>query len=184
MAIVPNILTLLRLFMVPVFVACFFIFTETPAIPLAIYALAMLTDALDGKIARAFNCTSRFGTLVDPLADKLMTLSVVVCLCWARIIPVAAMILVAFREINMIIVGAFAAKHNIVIAACLPGKLATALFTAALVFLIPWHGVAWLVTAASFILYAAIIVAFYAAFYYMAILKKRIAEIEQAQPGC
>ena len=179
MSYIPNILTLIRLFMVPVFVAVFMLIPENPGIALAIYALAMLTDALDGKIARSFNCTSRFGTLADPLADKLMTLAVVVCLAWARIIPIPAMILVAIRELTMIIVGAVAAKNNIIIAACFPGKLATALFTAALVFLIPWHGVEWLVTAASFVLYAAVAVAFYAAFYYMAILIKRIAEAKQ-----
>lgn len=184
MSIVPNILTLIRLFMVPIFVAAFIAFPDAPGIALCIYVLAMLTDVVDGKIARAFNCTSRFGTLADPLADKLMTLSVVICLCWSRIIPIAAMVLVAIREVTMISVGAFAAKHNIVIAACLPGKLATVLFTAALVFLIPWHGIVWLESAAHWLLYIAIAVAFYAAFYYTVILKRRIVEMKQPQAGC
>ena len=179
MSIIPNLLTVLRLLMVPVFIAVFILVPENPAIALCVYALAMLTDALDGKIARAFNCTSRFGTLVDPLADKLMTLSVVVCLCYSRIIPLYAMVLVAVREIAMIIVGAVAAKSNVVIAACFPGKLATVLVTAALVLLIPWPGIGWLVTLATVLLYAAIITAFYAAFYYMAILRKRFSEIKQ-----
>lgn len=179
MSLIPNILTVIRLIMVPVFVAVFSLAPEKPEAALCIYALAMLTDALDGRIARAFNCTSRFGTLADPLADKLMTLAVVVCLAWSGIIPLPAMVLVAVREITMISVGAVAARNNIVIAACLPGKLATVLFTAALVFLIPWHGIGWIVTAASFVLYVAICTAFYAAFYYMAILRKRIVEFKR-----
>ena len=179
MSLIPNILTVLRLIMIPVFVAVFIFIPDAPEIALMIYAIAMLTDALDGKIARAFNCTSRFGTLADPLADKLMTLAVVVCLAWSQIIPLPAMLLVAIRELTMISVGAVAAKNNIVIAACFPGKLATLLFTVALVFLIPWHGVHWLIIAASFVLYIAICTAFYAAFYYMAILRKRIAEYKQ-----
>lgn len=174
MAYIPNILTLLRLIMVPVFVAVFAVFPDTPVIALAVYALAMLTDALDGKIARAYNCISTFGTLVDPLADKLMTLAAVVCIASAGIIPRLAMILVAIREVAMIVIGAFAARANIVIPACWPGKLATVLFTAAFVLLFPWHGVALITTAAKWMLYVAIVAAFYAAGYYSVILIKRL----------
>ncbi len=179
MAVIPNILTVLRLCMVPVFIAMFVAFPEKPEYAMLVYASAMLTDALDGKIARTYNCISRFGTLVDPLADKLMTLAVVSCLTQAGIIPLTAMVLVAVREITMIAVGAVAAKNDIVIAACLPGKIATMLFTAALVFLIPWHGIEEIVIAASLLLYAAIAVAFYAAFYYMVIMNRRIAEVKR-----
>jgi len=184
MSLIPNILTVIRLILIPIFVAVFFLIPACPGIALIIYGAAMLTDALDGKIARAFNCTSRFGTLVDPLADKLMTLSVVICLCSARLIPIPAMILVAIRELTMICVGAVAAKRNIIIAACFPGKLSTALFTAALVFLIPWHGIDWITSAASVALYIAIIAAFYAAFYYLLILKKRMAQEHSLNAGC
>lgn len=180
MSFIPNALTVLRLILVPVFVAVFVVFPGQPGIALAVYAAAMLTDVIDGKVARAYNCVSRFGTLVDPLADKLMTLSAVVCLAWARIIPVPAMILVAIRELTMIAVGAYAAHEDIVIAACFPGKLSTVLFTASLVLLFPWHGVEWLYTAANYLLYAAIVSAFYAAAYYTVILKKRVSERRQA----
>lgn len=176
MAHIPNILTVIRLILVPVFVAVFAAFPDKPVAALAVYAAAMLTDALDGKIARAYNCVSVFGTLVDPLADKLMTLACVVCLAWSRIIPLPAMILVAIRELTMIAVGACAAHANIVIPACLPGKLATVLFTASLVLLFPWHSVEWLTVAATWMLYIAIAAAFYAAGYYLVILVRRMRE--------
>lgn len=176
MSIIPNVLTVLRLLMVPVFIAVFILYPDQPYIALIVYAAAMLTDALDGRIARAYNCTSRFGMLVDPLADKLMTLAAVSCLAWARIVPLTAMIVAAACEFAKIAVATYAAKVGIVIAACMPGKLATVLFTAALVLLIPWHGVEWLSTAGMWILFVAIALALYAAFYYMRILMRRMEQ--------
>lgn len=176
MSYIPNILTVIRLALVPVFIAAFVALPESPSIALLIYAAAMLTDAVDGRIARAYNCVSVFGTLADPLADKLMTLAAVVCLARSGIIPLAAMILVAIREVTMIAVGTYAAHANIVIPACFPGKLATVLFTGSLVLLFPWHGVEWIFSAARIMLYAAITAAFYAAAYYLVILVKRMHE--------
>lgn len=174
MSLVPNVLTVLRIVMVPVFVAVFFMFPDEPGAALLVYAIAMFTDALDGRIARACNCVSRFGTLVDPLADKLMTLAALVCLTWAGVIPLPALITAAVCESAKIGAATYAARQDIVIAACLPGKLATVLFTAALVLLIPWHGVKWLTNAAMWLLFAAIALALYAAFYYMRILICRL----------
>lgn len=174
MALIPNLLTVLRLAMAPVFAVAFFTFPDEPVAALIVYALAMFTDALDGKIARACNCVSRFGTLADPLADKLMTLMALVCLAWAGIVPLPAMIAAAVCEVAKIGFAAYAAKQDIVIAACLPGKLATVLFTASLVLLIPWHSVTWLTNAATWLLFAAIALAVYAAFYYMRILMCRL----------
>ena len=176
MSVIPNLLTSLRLILVPVFIVIFAVFPQYPSLALLVYVIAMFTDALDGRIARAYNCVSEFGTLVDPLADKLMTLAAVVCLTWSRIIPLTAMVLVAIREITMICIGAYAAHKDIVRAACIPGKVATVMFTVSLVLLFPWHGIEWFTKAAEFMLYSAIIVAFYAAIYYLAILVKRMNE--------
>ncbi len=70
----PNILTLLRIFLVPVFVAVDFLAPHGWAGPLAaaVFALAAVTDGLDGALARKWGSTSRFGAVVDPIADKLM----------------------------------------------------------------------------------------------------------------
>jgi CDP-diacylglycerol--glycerol-3-phosphate 3-phosphatidyltransferase len=70
----PNILTLLRIFLVPVFVAVDYLAPHGWAGPLAaaVFALAAVTDGLDGALARRWGSTSRFGAVVDPIADKLM----------------------------------------------------------------------------------------------------------------
>ncbi len=70
----PNLLTLLRILLVPVFLAVDFLAPPGWAGPLAatVFALAAVTDGLDGALARRWGSTSRFGAVVDPIADKLM----------------------------------------------------------------------------------------------------------------
>lgn len=69
----PNLLTLTRLASVPVLVLVFFLpFKASPLIAAAIFAVAGITDAFDGYLARKMKLTSRFGAFIDPVADKLM----------------------------------------------------------------------------------------------------------------
>ena len=78
----PNKLTLLRVFMIPIFVV-FMLVDITPFdnwIALAVFILASLTDLLDGKIARKYNLVTNFGKFMDPLADKLLVCSAMICL--------------------------------------------------------------------------------------------------------
>lgn len=175
MRILPNVLTIARLAMVPVFILVYFLFPGAPHWAFLVYLLAMLTDALDGRLARKMNCVSRFGALVDPLADKLMTLSAIVCLTYTGHLPLLVLILVATREIVMITGGVLAARMGIVIYAGLPGKLATVLFTASLALLFPWHGVPAVSRIGSVLIYPAIALSFYAAVYYAVILVKKTA---------
>ena len=85
---IPNILSIIRLALVPAFVVVFF--SESPNAQLyagLIFILASLTDALDGFIARRFNMVTRLGRILDPLADKLMTVSALLCVTVAGLIP-------------------------------------------------------------------------------------------------
>ncbi|MEG2137104.1 MAG: CDP-alcohol phosphatidyltransferase family protein, partial [Oscillospiraceae bacterium] len=78
---IPNTLSLFRLVLVPVFGVTFF--GDSPAAryyAAAIYALAFLTDIADGWIARHFNQVTKLGRILDPLADKLMTFTVIICI--------------------------------------------------------------------------------------------------------
>ena len=76
----PNKLTLLRVFLVPVFL----VFLLIPSIPhrfllaLVVFALASITDALDGHIARSQNLITNFGKFLDPLADKVLVMAALV----------------------------------------------------------------------------------------------------------
>ena len=78
----PNKLTVLRVIMVPFFV--FFMLTDVGGaankwIALALFVIASLTDMLDGKIARKYNLVTNFGKFMDPLADKLLVCSAMIC---------------------------------------------------------------------------------------------------------
>ena len=83
----PNKLTVLRVLMVPFFVL--FMLTDLGGvankwIALAIFVVASLTDLLDGKIARKYNLVTNFGKFMDPLADKLLVCSAMICLIEKR----------------------------------------------------------------------------------------------------
>ncbi len=101
----PNILSVFRMCLVPVFV-CFF-FSKDPNghfYAAAIYALAALTDILDGIIARKFNLITKLGIVLDPLADKLMTITVFICITIRGIIP-WWIILILFAKDALLIIG-------------------------------------------------------------------------------
>ncbi len=94
---IPNILSFIRLLMVPVFITLFFR-ADTLWWAGTVYALAGLTDILDGAIARRTGSITRLGRVIDPLADKLMQVSAFACLAIARIIPVWVILILAAKE--------------------------------------------------------------------------------------
>lgn len=132
----PNKLTVLRLFLVPVFVAVFIIFggeTWGRIVSAAIFALASFTDFLDGKIARKYSLITDFGKFLDPLADKFMVIGALVSILYAadaglyRILFFCVTIIVIFRELavtSMRLVVATSAD-KVVIAANWLGKIKT-----------------------------------------------------------
>ena len=94
---VPNALTGARLVAVPVFVALFLRGERKAA--LAVFVGAMITDALDGILARALKQFTRIGALLDPLADKLLGLAALVLLCWSRALPWWLLVVTLFRDV-------------------------------------------------------------------------------------
>ncbi|NDL66626.1 CDP-diacylglycerol--glycerol-3-phosphate 3-phosphatidyltransferase [Anaerotalea alkaliphila] len=128
---IPNILTVFRLLLVPVFALVFF--SDMPNArfhALGIFILAGVTDVLDGQIARRFNLVSVVGTVLDPLADKLMLLTALVCLTLAGTMPLWAFAIVLSKELFMISTGVYMyfRKEKVVIPANRFGKMATVLF--------------------------------------------------------
>ncbi|MEI8292524.1 MAG: CDP-diacylglycerol--glycerol-3-phosphate 3-phosphatidyltransferase [bacterium] len=119
----PNRLTLARIVFTALFVLCFsadFPFRFTSAFLL--FALAALTDLLDGLIARRWNLITDFGKLMDPLADKILTASAFVCLIQFGAIPAWAVILVISREFLITGLRSLAATNGFVIPADNLGK--------------------------------------------------------------
>jgi len=87
----PNILSLFRIVLVPVFLICFFAGgPEWRMISAFVFILAVFTDFLDGRIARRYNQITMLGRFLDPLADKMMLYSVLISLTLAEIIPTGA----------------------------------------------------------------------------------------------
>ena len=136
---VPNTLSLIRVFMVPAFVATLIFMRDIPVwgliIPLIIYALTALTDMLDGQIARRCNLVTDFGKFIDPLADKFMVLSsMIAMLVWMilrnevvmSIIFVWVVLIILLRELGVTSLRlVVAGKSGIVVAASWLGKIKT-----------------------------------------------------------
>lgn len=124
----PNILSGLRLILVGVFVMLFRAGSYLPA--LCVFVFAFFTDVLDGQIARANGWVSNLGKLLDPLADKLMTLAALVCIYLGKLKPIylVLFLLMALKELLMVIGGLFMVKRRVVAMADWPGKIATGLF--------------------------------------------------------
>ncbi len=128
---IPNVLTMLRLALVPVFIVLFF--QGQRKIALAVFIVASLTDLLDGYLARKLHQITDFGKLFDPLADKLMVLSALVCQGIAGVFPWVAILIVGVKELLMVLGGAFMLKKGIVVYANMYGKVATVAFMISLI---------------------------------------------------
>lgn len=127
---VPNILTILRMFMVPLFLFCFFSGMENKmAISFTIVLLAGVTDFLDGYIARRYKLITKFGIAMDPLADKMMLVAVLLSLTVKQVLPPWILIVVAVKECTLILGALLLHRHHeIVIPANRIGKAATITF--------------------------------------------------------
>ena len=103
---IPNLLSLLRLALVPMFAVVFFQpWPDAHTWAALIYLIAFLTDIADGWIARRFNQITKLGRILDPLADKLMTFTVIVCITADHIIPLWAVVVFFCKELTMAIGG-------------------------------------------------------------------------------
>ena len=106
----PNIITVIRLLLIPVFIFCFFVY-EDKRIAFAVFIFAAMSDLLDGYLAHRLNAITNFGKLFDPLADKLLQVSALVCLTVIGFLPLAAAIIMAVKELIMIIGGWYVLKR-------------------------------------------------------------------------
>ena len=125
----PNKLTVLRVILVPFFVlfllAADYMGPFSPYIALIIFIVASLTDMLDGKIARKYNLITNFGKFMDPLADKLLVCSAMICLVDLKLIPVWVVLIIIAREFIISGFRLVASDNGIVIAASYWGKFKT-----------------------------------------------------------
>ena len=124
----PNKLTVLRMIMVPFFVLFMLTDIGGPAnkwITLVIFCVASLTDMLDGKIARARNLVTNFGKFMDPLADKMLVCSAMICFIPLGKLAAWYVIIIIAREFIISGFRLVASDNNVVIAASYWGKFKT-----------------------------------------------------------
>ena len=124
----PNKLTVLRVILIPFFVVFLLLSPGNDTfkwIALALFIIASLTDLLDGKIARKYNLITDFGKFMDPLADKLLVCSAMICLIELGRIPSWIVVIIIAREFTISGFRLIAADNGKVIAASYWGKFKT-----------------------------------------------------------
>ena len=122
----PNKLTLIRIILVPFFVLSLLIaFPHHYMVSLIIFIAASITDCLDGQIARKRNMITDFGKFADPLADKILVISALVCFVELGIISAWPVIIVLFREFTVTSIRLIASSKGKVVAANIWGKMKT-----------------------------------------------------------
>lgn len=176
---VPNLLTVFRLLLVPVFYMAYWRpgwVLPNRFFACTVFATAVVTDYLDGVIARKYDASSNFGKLMDPVADKLMTITALYCFYVDGTIDWLFLTIVVGKELAMVVGGYVMLTYRIVVYSKMCGKVAAVLFYLAIVMtffpsLTPWNQV---------VLYAAMALMLYSlAFYFkdgLSQMHKRKAE--------
>ena len=173
----PNKLTIARMCMVPLFMIALMFNTDSSRIlATVIFALASLTDMLDGQIARKYNMVTNFGKLMDPLADKVLTAAAMICLVELGDLAAWIAVLIIFREYLITGLRSVAASENIVVAANIWGKVKTVCQMFALMFLMLKPQIVALcgVNIGLWLMYAAVILTVYSGLDYVLKINKQI----------
>ncbi len=121
----PNKITMMRIILIPVFIVVLMLGYNYWAT--GIFVFAALSDAVDGHLARKLNLVTNFGKLMDPLADKLLVFSALLCLIELGTVPAWMVIIILARELTITSLRSIAASEGIVIAAGMSGKIKTVL---------------------------------------------------------
>ncbi len=130
----PNKLTTLRMLLVPVFIVVYLM--DYHAASAVIFIVASITDFLDGYLARKNNLVTNYGKIMDPLADKLLVTSALVCMVQTGVVPAWMVIVILAREFAITGLRAVAASEGVVIAAAWSGKIKTVTQMIAVIFLL------------------------------------------------
>lgn len=160
----PNKLTIFRILCIPVFVVLMLVNTipYNNYIAVGVFIIASLTDMLDGKIARKYNLVTNFGKFMDPLADKLLVASALICFVEVDRVPAWIVLIIISREFIISGFRLVAAEGGKVIAAGYWGKIKTAVTMVTIIFMIPnfggiFFGASWVYPLEQILVYASLI---------------------------
>lgn len=140
---IPNLLTLFRLLLIPVYVSIYLNATEISHyyIAAAILAVSCLTDLVDGQIARRFNMISHLGKLLDPIADKATQFALIICLATRYSAMIFLIILFVLKEgFQLIAMGLSLRKGKALDGALMSGKVCTTVLFITLIFMVMLPG--------------------------------------------
>jgi CDP-diacylglycerol--glycerol-3-phosphate 3-phosphatidyltransferase len=155
---IPNQLTILRILLVPVIGAVLAIdFTDHYQISAVAYVTAAATDTLDGRIARSRNLVTELGKFLDPLADKLLVITVLVILATQSLLPAWVVLIVAAREFLITGLRSVAAAQGVVVSSTPWGKSKTLTQNCMILLIILAQPYPWLKPAAVAFIWIAVI---------------------------
>ena len=171
----PNVLTVLRIMLVPVLVVA--LLGDTPAgdvLAAVVFALASLTDFVDGYLARARGSVTNFGKLMDPLADKLLIVAALIALVSLQRLPAWIAMVIITRELAVTVLRLGASQAGVVVEASMFGKVKTCIQIAAILAVIAVHGQpAWVLA----LLYSAVAVTVLSGLDYFFGLRRRMQQL-------
>ncbi len=177
----PNMLTVLRIMLVPVLVVA--LLGDTPegdVFAAVVFALASLTDLVDGYLARSRHTVTTFGKLMDPLADKLLIVAALVALVSLNRLEAWVAMVIITRELAVTVLRLGATQAGVVMEASMFGKLKTCLQIAAILALIAVQGEPLWVSA---LVYLAVVVTVLSGLDYFFGLRRRMAQAQAQRPG-
>ena len=175
---IPNILTILRFFLV--FPLVYFAYQEKYILAALIFTISGITDILDGIIARKFNLISDFGKLMDPFADKLNQISIIAVLTIKGFIPFWVLSIFLAKELTMILGATFLYEKNTVVSSSWYGKLATVILYVAIVLALIGEAlnIEFLLTYYIYLIYIALCFTLFALFMYFNVFMKKKKELK------
>ena len=177
----PNALTVVRIMLVPVLVVA--LLGNTPGgdvLAAVVFALASLTDFIDGYLARARDSITTFGKLMDPLADKLLIVAALISLVSLHRLAAWVAMVIITRELAVTVLRLGATQAGVVMAASFFGKVKTCLQIAAILAVIAVHGKPTWVQA---LLYVTVLVTVLSGLDYFFGLRRRMAKADAAAEG-
>jgi CDP-diacylglycerol--glycerol-3-phosphate 3-phosphatidyltransferase len=177
---VPNVLTVLRIMLVPALVVA--LLGNTPAgdvLAAVVFSLASLTDFVDGYLARARNSVTTFGKLMDPLADKLLIVAALISLVSLHRLAAWVAMVIITRELAVTVLRLGATQAGVVMGASFFGKVKTCLQIAAILSVIAVHGnPAWV----QALIYVTVLVTVLSGLDYFFGLRRRMQQADLQAP--
>ncbi|MBR6767503.1 MAG: CDP-alcohol phosphatidyltransferase family protein [Clostridia bacterium] len=178
---IPNAITVIRICLAGAFTAVHFMCPDSRVFSLMCFAAAGFTDFLDGLAARRLNQVTQLGKLLDPLADKIMVLSALVCLNASGVIRPWVTVFVLCKEVCMLAGACMLLGKGIVIQSDFSGKAATFLFVPAVLLVYPWHSVRTVHSIGISMLYASLAIALSAAIHYTMMAARKMRGCRKLQ---